>query len=156
MLTISHPYSGHICCNNSLQEHVTSGCIGWQSPSCPWSTLTVELWSKDYMSHFVSIEAPWGPVWSLAFQVSLEANSYPGTGKMLVFCFLFSFFFFMIFLIRYFPHLHFQCYPKSPPYLPPTPPHSPPHSHFLALAFPCTGVYKVCKANGPLFPVMAD
>jgi hypothetical protein len=59
--------------------------------------------------------------------------------------FLFSFFFF---LIRYFPHLHFQCYPKSPPY--------PPPSHFLALGFPCTGAYKVCKSNGPLFPVMAD
>ena len=28
------------------------------------------------------------------------------------------------FLIRYFPHLHFQCYPISPPYLPP---HSPTH-----------------------------
>ena len=26
---------------------------------------------------------------------------------------------------------------------------------FLALAFPCTGAYKVCKTNGPLFPVMA-
>jgi hypothetical protein len=26
--------------------------------------------------------------------------------------------------IRYFPHLHFQCYPKSPPY---PPPHSPTH-----------------------------
>jgi hypothetical protein len=31
--------------------------------------------------------------------------------------------FFYIF-IRYFPHLHFQCYPKSPPY---PPPHSPTH-----------------------------
>jgi hypothetical protein len=29
-----------------------------------------------------------------------------------------------IFLIRYFLHLHFQCYPKSPPTLPP---HSPTH-----------------------------
>ena len=57
----------------------------------------------------------------------------------------------IIFLIRYFPHLHFQCYPKSPPY-PPTHP----YPHFLALAFPCTGAYKVCKSNGPLFPVMAD
>ena len=55
---------------------------------------------------------------------------------------------------RYFPHLHFQCYPKSPPYPPPTP--LPTHSHFLALAFPCTGAYKVCLTNGPLFPVMAD
>jgi hypothetical protein len=32
--------------------------------------------------------------------------------------------FFKIFLIRYFPHLHFQCYPKSPPY---PPRHSPTH-----------------------------
>jgi hypothetical protein len=62
----------------------------------------------------------------------------------------FSFFF----LIRYFPHLHFQCYPKSPPYPPPTPLTT--HSPFLALAFPCTGAYKVCKSNGLLFPVMAD
>jgi hypothetical protein len=60
----------------------------------------------------------------------------------------FSFFLFF----TYFPQLHFQCYPKSPPY-PPTP--LPTHSHFLALAFPCTGAYKVCLSNGPLFPVMA-
>jgi hypothetical protein len=32
----------------------------------------------------------------------------------------------------------------------------PTHSHFLALAFPCTEAYKVCKTNGPLFPLMAD
>jgi hypothetical protein len=43
---------------------------------------------------------------------------------------------------------------KVPPTLPPTP--LPTHSHFLALAFPCTGAYKVCMTNGPLFPVMAD
>ena len=36
---------------------------------------------------------------------------------------------------------------SSIPY-PPTP--LPIHSHFLALAFPCTGAYKVCKSNGPL------
>jgi hypothetical protein len=37
-----------------------------------------------------------------------------------------NFFFFRInFFIRYFPHLHFQCYPKSPQYTPP--PHSPTH-----------------------------
>ena len=30
------------------------------------------------------------------------------------------------------------------------------YSPFLALAFPCTGAYKVCKSNGPLFAVMAD
>jgi hypothetical protein len=59
---------------------------------------------------------------------------------------------FFPFFIRYLAHLHFQCYTKSPPY-PPTP--LPTHSPFLALAFPCTGAYKVCKSNGPLFQVMA-
>ena len=56
-----------------------------------------------------------------------------------------------IFLIRYLFHLHFQCYPKSPPYPPP-----PTHSHFLVLAFPCTEAYKVCKTKGPLFPMVDD
>jgi hypothetical protein len=64
------------------------------------------------------------------------------------------FYFILFFLIRYFPRLHFQCYPKVPPYPPPNP--LPTHSPFLALAFPCTGAYKVCKSNGPLFAVMAD
>jgi hypothetical protein len=63
--------------------------------------------------------------------------------------------FFFPFFIRYLTHLHFQCYTKSPPYLP-TPTPLPTHSPFLALVFPCTGAYKVCKSNGPLFPVMAD
>jgi hypothetical protein len=30
------------------------------------------------------------------------------------------------------------------------------HSHFLALAFPCTGAYKVFKNKGLLFPMMAN
>jgi hypothetical protein len=42
------------------------------------------------------------------------------------------------------------------PHTHPTPTLLPTHSPFLALAFPCTGVYKVCKSNGPLFPVMAN
>jgi hypothetical protein len=29
--------------------------------------------------------------------------------------------YFLYIFIRYFPHLHFQCYPKSPPYPPPLP-----------------------------------
>jgi hypothetical protein len=62
---------------------------------------------------------------------------------------------FFPFFIRYLAHLHFQYYTKSPPY-PPTPTPLPTHSPFLALAFPCTGAYKVCLSNGPLFPVMAD
>jgi hypothetical protein len=54
--------------------------------------------------------------------------------------------------IRYFLHLHFKYYPKSPP----DPTLLPTHSHFLALAFPSTEAYKVCKTKGPLFPMMAD
>ena len=39
----------------------------------------------------------------------------------------------------------------------PSPRHAPlpTHSHFLALAFPYTGAYKVCNTKGLLFPVMA-
>jgi hypothetical protein len=42
------------------------------------------------------------------------------------------------------------------PYTLPRPALLPTHSHFLALAFPYTGAYKVCKTKGPLFPMMAD
>jgi hypothetical protein len=42
------------------------------------------------------------------------------------------------------------------PYTLPRPVALPTHSHFLALAFPCTGAYKVCNTKGPLFPMMAD
>ena len=38
--------------------------------------------------------------------------------------------------------------PEVPHTLPPYP--LPTHSHFLALAFPCIGAYKVCNSNGPL------
>ena len=44
--------------------------------------------------------------------------------------------------------------PKVPHTLP-CPTLLPTRSHFLALAFPCTEAYKVCKTNGPLFPLMA-
>ena len=73
-----------------------------------------------------------------------------------IFLLFFNFYFYLfLFFIMYSFHLHFQCYPKSPPHAPPpTPP--PTHSHFLALEFPCTEAYKVCTTNGPLFPLMAD
>ena len=41
--------------------------------------------------------------------------------KMPFFQTMFIFFFFSFLFIRYFPYLHFQCYPKSTPYPPPTP-----------------------------------
>ena len=38
------------------------------------------------------------------------------------------------------------------PYILPHPAPLSTHSHFLALVFPCTGAYNVCKTKGPLFP----
>jgi hypothetical protein len=58
---------------------------------------------------------------------------------------------FFFFLLRIFLNYISNAIPKVPP---PTP--LPTHSHFLALVFSCTGAYKVCLSNGPLFPVMAD
>jgi hypothetical protein len=55
------------------------------------------------------------------------------------------------FLLRIFFNYISNAIPKVPP---PTP--LPTHSHFLALAFPCTGAYNVCLTNGPVFPVMTD
>jgi hypothetical protein len=44
---------------------------------------------------------------------------------------------------------------KSPiPSSHPAPLHT--HFYFLALAFPCTGAYKVCKTKEPVFPLMAE
>jgi hypothetical protein len=60
------------------------------------------------------------------------------------------------FFIRYFLHLPFKCYLKNPPYPPLPPSPLPTHSHFLALVFPCTGAYKVCKIKRLLFPMMAN
>jgi hypothetical protein len=60
----------------------------------------------------------------------------------------------LFFLIRYFPRYIFNAIPKVPIPTPPNP--LPTHSPFLALGFPCTGAYKVCKSNGSLFAVMAD
>jgi hypothetical protein len=47
--------------------------------------------------------------------------------------------------------------PKVPYTLLPPLAHLPTHFfHFLALAFPCTGAYKVYNTKGPLFPMMAN
>jgi hypothetical protein len=65
-------------------------------------------------------------------------------------------FFFSQFLLGIFFIYISNAIPKVPCMLPLAPAPLPTHSHFLALAFPCTGAYKVCKTKGPLFPMMAD
>jgi hypothetical protein len=62
-------------------------------------------------------------------------------------------FFFSIFLLDIFFIYISNAIPKVPFNLP-LPCSLPTHSHFLALAFPCTGAYKVCNTKGPLFPVI--
>jgi hypothetical protein len=60
-----------------------------------------------------------------------------------------------LFLIRHFLHLHFQCYPKSPPY--PPRPQSP--THPLPLLGPGVPLYWGIRSlpdQGPLFPMMAN
>jgi hypothetical protein len=37
----------------------------------------------------------------------------------------------------------------------PCPAPLPTHSHFLALVFPCTGAYKVCKTKGPRYFILS-
>jgi hypothetical protein len=62
--------------------------------------------------------------------------------KWILFFPLFLFFF----LIRYFPRLHFQCYPKSPPYQPPIP--YPPTPPFWPWGSPVLGHIKFASPMG--------
>jgi hypothetical protein len=82
------------------------------------------------------------------YHLSRRSHSCPWTLTFLSFIFL------LIFLLGIFLIYISNAIPKVPHTLAPTP--LPTHSHFLALAFPCTGAYKDCKSNGPLFPVRAD
>jgi hypothetical protein len=66
----------------------------------------------------------------------------------IVVLFWYSCVFLKIFLLGIFLIYISNAIPKVPHTHPPTP--LPTHSPFLALAFPCTGAYKVCKSNGPL------
>jgi hypothetical protein len=94
----------------------------------------------------------WG-IYGFVLTVTVVFNQIINCFFMRYFLYL-HFFFFHIF-IGYLFHLHFQCYPKSPPLAPPPTP-LPTHSHFLAQAFPGTEAYKVCKTKGSIFLMMAN
>jgi hypothetical protein len=57
-------------------------------------------------------------------------------------------FIYLFILIRYFPHLHFQCYPKGPPYPPPLIPY-PPTPPFWPWCSPVLGHIKFASPMGP-------
>jgi hypothetical protein len=50
--------------------------------------------------------------------------------------------------IRYFLHLQFKCYPRSPLYPSPASCSPTTYSCFLALVFPCVRAYNLCKTKG--------
>jgi hypothetical protein len=56
-------------------------------------------------------------------------------------------FFFLFFFIRYFPRLHFQCYPRSPPHPPPPLPY-PPTPPFWPRRSPVLGHIKFASSKG--------
>jgi hypothetical protein len=66
--------------------------------------------------------------------------------KSLWSCFFYFFYFLLDIFFIYISN--FKCYAESSLYPSPCPAPLPTHSHFLALAFPCTGAYKVCKTRG--------
>jgi hypothetical protein len=72
----------------------------------------------------------------------------------LIFLFLWGVFFFTFYWI--FSSFTFQMLSQKFLITSPLSAPLPTYSHFLALAFPCTGAYKVCKTKGPLFPMMAN
>jgi hypothetical protein len=133
----------------------------WEGSLCRFSQMGSRLPSSVQACSLTTWWLPWSETqgivfawyWKCLFFFFFFLISYLCIFIFIFFSFYFLFFF--PFFIRYLTHLHFQCYTKSPPY-PPTPTPLPTHSPFLALVFPCTGAYKVCKSNGPLFPVMAD
>jgi hypothetical protein len=63
-------------------------------------------------------------------------------------------FFILLYFNEVFSSFTFPMLSQKSPILSPAP--SPLPTHSLALAFPCTEAYKVCKTNGALFPLMAD
>jgi hypothetical protein len=118
---------------------------GWmeQTPGVPAT-------QQGLHSAYYGVVPPWKALCytrKQAEQASKNASPWPLLSSCLCVPVSVLFFFFFHFFIGYLAHLHFQCYTKSPPY-PPTPTPLPTHSPFLALAFPCTGAYKVCMSNG--------
>jgi hypothetical protein len=95
-------------------------------------------WSLTPLNHLNSsfwLLPPLGLPYYLApfFVCIVEWRSFPHSVSC---CFVLFLFFKMIFS-----SFTFQCYPKSPLYPPPCP--APQPTHFLALAFPCTGAYHI-------------
>jgi hypothetical protein len=144
-------------CGEGVATYNTHRCMPLSMPLCVCVCVCVCVCDKKRWG--VCVGASWRPEGIIFPEATAKGACSHPTWVLSTNCHppehYYSLFFFQIFS-RYFLHLHFKCYPESPLY-PPTRPAPPPtHSHFLALAFPCTRAYTVCKTNGPLFPMMAD
>jgi hypothetical protein len=128
------------CSPSVLSLSCSSGPLHVLKTSTTWMTLT----------HYQVLLQQEGQPWlSLDHSLCALRKHFPEdfTSMMLVsYLFIYLFIYLGIFFIYI-----FTAIPKVPHTLPPKLP-----SQFLALAFSCTKAYKVCKTNGPFFPLMAD
>jgi hypothetical protein len=110
-------------------------------------------WNVSSIGHSISLSL------SSPYYLSLSQKGFPNI-FFIFFNFLLDVFFIYIshIFIRYFLYIHFkfQMLSQKFPIPIPCPAPLPTHSCSLALAFPCTGGYKICITKRPLFPVMAD
>jgi hypothetical protein len=99
--------------------------------------------------HFMTL-APWFLEEASKYFIFNMANEFSNLPAFLFFFFLFPIFY------EVFSSFTFQMLSQKSHIPSPHPSPLPTHSHFLALLFPCTRAYKVCKTKGPLFPVMVN
>ena len=124
---------------NSGDSRCWRGC--WERgtlPHCWWDCKLIRpLWKSVWQFlrklHIVLPEDPAIPLLGIYPEDAQTCNKDTFTT-----IFIAAFFFpFLFFLIRYFPRLHFQCYPKGPPY----PPHPQSPTHPLPLFGPGVSLY---------------
>jgi hypothetical protein len=95
-----------------------------------WGRVSILNHVGIYLAHLVRQLAPNSP--NLCLPHNMIKDEFPNSPSF--------------FLIRYFLHLHFQCYPKVPHTLPPQLPCPPTHTSWPWHS-PCIEAYKVCKTN---------
>jgi hypothetical protein len=143
-----HPFIQYAHCRELMLALVFKEFMFCRTCACTWYYFKIYV-GCPCLEHFYGIKTP-------SFDMSYISSKLIVQNHRLQSSTLLHFeihnFWFRIFLLGIFLIYISNAIPKVPHTLPPTP--LPTHSHFLALALPCTGTYKVCKSNGPLFPVM--
>jgi hypothetical protein len=130
---------------NKTPSH-SAPCMGQPPITVHWLPVLARfLWCWQFFSTQSCICKECQEFWSLSWILGRWFYVFP-IFSFLSFSFLFSFLsfpFFSFFFLKIFSLYTFQMLSWKFPN--PTPALLPTHSHFLALAFPCTGAYTVCK-----------